>query len=83
MWSNSWNEISRRPRCRNRPDCLRAHPAEARVYEALKVSLTPRSSGDAHAYTDGKTAFIREIDRRAAAWRRDSPPTTPFHHSAL
>jgi GrpB-like predicted nucleotidyltransferase (UPF0157 family) len=64
-------------------DYLRAHPAEARAYETLKVSLAAQSSDDARAYTEGKTAFIHEVERRAAEWRRGSPPTTPFHHSAL
>jgi GrpB-like predicted nucleotidyltransferase (UPF0157 family) len=54
-------------------DYLRAHPAEAEAYEALKRELAVRSSGDARAYGDGKAAFIREMERRAAAWRRDSP----------
>jgi GrpB-like predicted nucleotidyltransferase (UPF0157 family) len=50
-------------------DYLRAHPDEAMRYAALKRGLAARSS-DTRAYTDGKTAFIREIDRRAAAWRQ-------------
>jgi GrpB-like predicted nucleotidyltransferase (UPF0157 family) len=54
-------------------DYLRAHPAEAQAYEALKRGLAVQSLGDGHAYSDGKTDFIRELERRAAAWRRDSP----------
>jgi GrpB-like predicted nucleotidyltransferase (UPF0157 family) len=58
-------------------DYLRAHPAEAREYEALKLRLAVRSLGDGHVYTDGKADFVREMDRRAAAWRRDLP--APCH----
>ncbi len=54
-------------------DYLRAHPAEAKEYEALKLDLAARSGGDALAYSDGKTGFIREMERRAAAWRRGLP----------
>lgn len=64
-------------------DYLRAHPAEARAYEALKVSLAAQSASDARAYTDDKTAFIREIERRAAAWRHVSSPTRPLHQLEL
>ena len=53
-------------------DYLRAHPAEAREYEALKLSLAQRTIGDWNTYTEGKEAFVREMDQRAAAWRRDS-----------
>ena len=53
-------------------DYLRAHPAEARKYEALKLSLAERTLGDWNLYTEGKEGFVREMDQRAAAWRRDS-----------
>jgi GrpB-like predicted nucleotidyltransferase (UPF0157 family) len=52
-------------------DYLRAHPAEAREYEGLKLSLARRTLGDWSGYTDGKADFVREMDRRAAAWRSD------------
>jgi GrpB-like predicted nucleotidyltransferase (UPF0157 family) len=54
-------------------DYLRAHPSDAQAYEVLKLSLAVRTLGDGHAYTDGKGPFVREIDRRAAAWRCGSP----------
>jgi GrpB-like predicted nucleotidyltransferase (UPF0157 family) len=50
-------------------DYLRAHPDEAMRYAELKRVLAQRSP-DTRAYTDGKTAFVHEIDRRATAWRQ-------------
>jgi GrpB-like predicted nucleotidyltransferase (UPF0157 family) len=47
-------------------DFLRAHPEEARRYGALKLDLAKRFSPDMARYTDGKTAFIRDIEERAA-----------------
>lgn len=49
-------------------DYLRAHPAAAREYDALKQRLAQAHPNDIGAYTDGKDAFIRDIDSRAAAW---------------
>ena len=34
----------------------------------LKRGLAQRFPNDIEAYMDGKDAFIKEIDRRAAAW---------------
>ena len=51
-------------------DYLRAHPAEAAAYGALKQELAERCGSDMEAYGDGKTAFIRALDRLAARWRR-------------
>lgn len=47
---------------------LRAHPDEAKQYEALKRELAARFPADIRSYTDGKGALIREIDARAAVW---------------
>ena len=58
-------------------DYLRAVPAEAIAYEALKQDLARRCGADANAYGDGKTEFIRAVDRRAAAWRRRSGDAAP------
>lgn len=57
------------PRHLNFRDYLRAFPAAAAAYAALKQELAARCVGDVRCYTEGKTAFIREADRRAAAWR--------------
>lgn len=50
-------------------DYLRAFPVEADAYGALKQSLAGSCGSDMPAYSDGKTEFIRAIDRRAATWR--------------
>ena len=50
-------------------DYLRAFPAEARAYAALKQELAKLCGSDA-AYSDGKTEFIRAVERRAATWRQ-------------
>jgi GrpB-like predicted nucleotidyltransferase (UPF0157 family) len=45
-------------------DYLRAHPGEARRYEALKYELAERFPTDRDGYTDAKTEFIEEIYRK-------------------
>lgn len=50
-------------------DYLRAFPAHAAAYAALKRELVARCGCDIGAYTTGKTEFIREIERLAARWR--------------
>ena len=49
-------------------DYLRSHPQEARQYASLKESLAARFPDDIDAYMLGKDAFIKELDRKAAAW---------------
>jgi len=56
-------------------DYLIAHPEEAQAYSRLKESLAREYSEDGEAYTEGKTAFIREIDAKAMAWRRSDLST--------
>ncbi len=51
-------------------DYLRAFPAEAAAYAALKQDLATRA-GSRDEYSDGKTEFIRAIEQRAAAWREE------------
>ena len=46
-------------------DYMRAHPEWARRYEALKRELAARHLDDVGAYTDDKTALIREIEALA------------------
>ena len=53
-------------------DYLRAFPEEAVAYAALKQNLAERCGGDMRAYSDGKTAFIRAVERRSAARREDA-----------
>jgi GrpB-like predicted nucleotidyltransferase (UPF0157 family) len=47
---------------------LRVHDDEAQQYSSLKRQLAQEHPQDIYAYMDGKDAFIKEIDRRAAAW---------------
>lgn len=50
-------------------DYLRAFPEQAAAYATLKRDLAERCGNDMRAYVDGKSDFVREIERRAAAWR--------------
>lgn len=64
-------------------DYMRAHPEEAQAYSRLKISLAGVYPFDIDGYCMGKDSFIREIDRRAAAWqsrnRQDlQPPAGPI-----
>jgi GrpB-like predicted nucleotidyltransferase (UPF0157 family) len=56
-------------------DYLNAHPGEARAYDQLKRELAARYPKDIDAYVAGKDAFIKEMDCRAAAWRRSTIET--------
>lgn len=47
-------------------DYLIAHPAEALAYSDLKRRLADQYPDSMDDYMDGKDAFIKEIDRRAA-----------------
>jgi putative glutamine amidotransferase len=47
-------------------DWLRDHPEDAAVYERLKRELAERHPRDAYTYADKKSAFIREVEARAA-----------------
>jgi len=53
-------------------DYMREHPESARAYANLKQLLADECHGDMVCYSDGKTAFIREIEQRAALWKRNS-----------
>jgi GrpB-like predicted nucleotidyltransferase (UPF0157 family) len=45
-------------------DHLRAHPDEARRYEALKRDLAERFPDDREAYTQAKTDYVEALHRR-------------------
>jgi GrpB-like predicted nucleotidyltransferase (UPF0157 family) len=47
-------------------DCLRANPAIAREYAALKMELASRYRHDRARYTEAKSAFIQSVLRRGA-----------------
>jgi GrpB-like predicted nucleotidyltransferase (UPF0157 family) len=58
-------EITRHLRFR---DYMNAHSDEARQYEELKRELAGKYKHNPAQYTDGKDAFIKEIDRKAKEW---------------
>ncbi|MBS3766380.1 GrpB family protein, partial [Candidatus Bipolaricaulota bacterium] len=49
-----------------------AHPEEARAYSDLKESLAVKYRTDPEGYTEAKSDFISEIDRKAREWERKS-----------
>jgi GrpB-like predicted nucleotidyltransferase (UPF0157 family) len=55
-------------------DYLIAHPEDAQVYGRLKQELARRFPADIDSYVAGKDEFIKEIDRKAQAWRGALPP---------
>jgi GrpB-like predicted nucleotidyltransferase (UPF0157 family) len=58
-------------------DFLRAHAGHAREYETLKLQLATLHPLDISSYADGKDAFIRDMDARAAAWRNETLSSNP------
>jgi GrpB-like predicted nucleotidyltransferase (UPF0157 family) len=50
-------------------DYLREHQETARAYANLKRLLANECHGDMGCYSDGKTAFIREVEQLAALWK--------------
>jgi GrpB-like predicted nucleotidyltransferase (UPF0157 family) len=46
------------------------HPEEAQKYSNLKCELANKYPNDIESYMDGKDGFIKEIDRKAAGWRK-------------
>ncbi len=50
-------------------DYLRAHPADAEAYAALKRALAAKYPDDSLTYNEAKTDFIRGIEAKARAWR--------------
>lgn len=53
-------------------DYLRAHPAEAAAYQALKLDLATRFPDDREGYTAAKAPFIEGLLRRARLWPADA-----------
>jgi GrpB-like predicted nucleotidyltransferase (UPF0157 family) len=50
-------------------DYMRSHPEDAQKYSELKQYLAQEYPQDIAGYMDGKDEFIKEIDRKAQAWR--------------
>jgi GrpB-like predicted nucleotidyltransferase (UPF0157 family) len=53
-------------------DYMTAHPEEAQAYGRLKAQLAQKFPEDIDSYMEGKDRFIKEIDRKAQAWRKSS-----------
>ena len=51
-------------------DYMIAHPGDAQRYSELKRKLAEEHPQSMDGYMDGKDGFIKEMDRRAAQWRR-------------
>mgnify|MGYP002782270905 CR=1 FL=1 len=49
-------------------DFMNAHRVEAQKYSELKRKLAAENPNNMDGYIEGKDAFIKEIDRRAAYW---------------
>lgn len=62
-------------------DYLIAHPEEAQAYGRLKQELARRFPTDIDSYIAGKDEFVKEIDRKAQAWK--SRGALPLHAIAL
>lgn len=60
-------------------DHLRAHHDAARAYATLKRMLASECQGDMGCYSDGKSAFVREVEQRAARWTPSAISREPPH----
>jgi len=46
-----------------------AYPEEARDYSRLKEELARKYATDIEGYMTAKDGFIKEVDRKAKAWK--------------
>lgn len=51
-------------------DYMNSHPEEAEKYSILKGELAKKYRHDSISYTEGKSEFIQEIDRKANEWKQ-------------
>lgn len=51
-------------------DYLIAHPEEAQTYSNLKEELARKYPEDSLSYMTGKDEFIKKIDKKAKAWKK-------------
>jgi GrpB-like predicted nucleotidyltransferase (UPF0157 family) len=50
---------------------LKSHPIEAVRYGELKESLAKKFPADMISYVEGKSAFVKELEKRALSWYRE------------
>ena len=50
-------------------DYMIAHPREAQAYSRLKRELARKFPEDIEGYMDGKDPFIKNVERKALAWK--------------
>jgi len=60
-------------------DWMRAHPADAAAYGALKRRLASQAGGDWTFYTGGKADFVASIVRKAAARQGSQQSLAAMH----
>ena len=53
-------------------DYMIAHPQEAQAYHRLKEELAQKFPEDIESYIEGKDGFIKEMNKKAQAWRESS-----------
>ena len=53
-------------------DYLRSHPSEAAEYGRLKENVALACGDDIKAYNAGKDAFVKDLIRKARAWRQET-----------
>ena len=53
-------------------DYMIAHSEEAQAYSRLKEELAQKFPEDIESYIEGKDGFIKEMNRKAQAWRESS-----------
>lgn len=58
-------------------DFMRAHPDEARAYEALKQRCRDASPEDSRAYSEAKSSWIVAAEGRAMAWWNSGGAAAP------
>jgi GrpB-like predicted nucleotidyltransferase (UPF0157 family) len=63
-------------------DYLRAHPTEAKRYEALKLELAAKFPNTRSAYTDGKDALVHQLLARAERWWLEDVAFAPLFEVA-
>lgn len=49
---------------------MNAHPIEAARYEKLKIELAKKFKDDPNGYAEGKSSFIKHIDKKAIQWKQ-------------